>query len=50
MTTWGKYIEELRRIGKLSPTETMTPWTCCGGIKVDKSKRCPICGDQYEEE
>ncbi|MCK5504236.1 MAG: hypothetical protein KAJ10_03695 [Thermodesulfovibrionia bacterium] len=26
------------------PKET---WTCCGGVEIDPSDRCPTCGDMY---
>ena len=27
---------------------TVKIWTCCGGIDLDETEKCPVCGDGYE--
>jgi hypothetical protein len=36
---------------EFDPGTAMTKdYTCCGGIPLEKGQRCPICGEQYEED
>lgn len=48
----SKFIPGQCRIELVEEQKPIIPtvkiWTCCGGIELDETEKCPVCGDSYE--